>query len=389
LYGIATNRVAFAATPAAAVEAAHGIPGRLALKIVSPDIVHKSDVGGVALDLDGPAAVRIAADAMVERLSRLRPGARLDGFLVEEMIDRRRGQELILGLAVDATFGPVAAFGHGGTAVEVIDDKALGLPPLNLALARRMIEDTRVGRLLKGYRDQPAADLDAVAAAIVALSALAVDHPAIADLDINPLLASAAGVIALDVRIRVGAGHAGPVISPYPDHLATTLALPGGARLVARPIRPEDEPALRAMVRALAPEDRHFRFFVGLKDLDHHLAARLTQIDYDREMAFVAAPESAPAEFWGVVRLHGEPDGRRAEYAVTVRTDKKGLGLGTALMKLAIAEARRRGVAELWGDVLAGNARMLALAAELGFTAAPVPGDATLVRTVLRLPPSA
>jgi acetyltransferase len=385
-YGIAVNRTVFAPTPDAAAAAADRLSGRLALKIVSPDIVHKSNVGGVALNLDGRDAVLIAARAMLERVRTGRPSASVTGFLVEQMIVRRHAHELFLGTTVDPTFGPVIAFGHGGTAVEILDDKALGLPPLNLNLARAMIQETRIWRLLQGYRDRPPADTESIARAIVGLSALVADHPSIVDIDVNPLLADEDGVIAVDVRIRVTADQRpGLVIAPYPAHLSREIATKTGHRLWVRPIRPEDEPALRRFVARLAPEDMRFRFFLPLRSLDHPLAARLTQIDYDREIAFVAAAPDAPEEFWGVVRLHADPDNARAEFAVTVRPDKKGLGLGTALMGVMLDEARRRGVGAVWGDVLTDNGRMLTLARDLGFPVTPIDGDSSVVKATMVL----
>jgi len=384
-YGIPINRSQLAPSPAAAAQAAAAIGGRVALKIVSPGIVHKSEVGGVVLNLDTPAAVEISAEAMLGRIAKVRPDVSVTGFLVEEMVARPKALELFLGMTIDPTFGPVIAFGHGGTAVEVIGDKALGLPPLNLNLARSMIESTKFWRLLKGYRDRPAADIAPIAAAIVTLSALAIDHPGITDVDINPLFADDTGIIAVDARIHVS--RARPtllVIAPYPAHLTRPLNLPTGEHLTARPIRPEDEPALRQFIAGLAPEDVRFRFFLPLRQLDHPLAARLTQIDYDRDMAFVAAPSTVSGDIWGVVRLHAGPDGMRAEYAITVRSDRKGLGLGTALLTLALDEARRRGIAEVWGDVLTANARMLNLARDMGFAVTAVQGDAAIMRTVKR-----
>ncbi|MCB2106209.1 MAG: bifunctional acetate--CoA ligase family protein/GNAT family N-acetyltransferase [Rhodobacteraceae bacterium] len=384
-YGIATNQSIFCASAQDAGAAASRIGGRCALKIVSPQIIHKSDVGGVVLDLDGPQAVEIAARAMADRVRERRPDADITGFLVEEMIDRKVGHELILGMTVDKTFGPVIVFGQGGTAVEVINDKVLGLPPLDMALAAQMIAETRVGRLLAGYRDQAPIDRDTLARNIVALSALITDHPNIVDLDINPLFASHTGLVALDVRIRIDpSSPTTPVISPYPAHLARNVCLTDRTAMSVRPIRPDDENALRDMMSHLSPEDVRFRFFAPLHAFDHAMAARLTQIDYDREIAFVAAPANAPDEFWGVARLHAEPDGQRAEYAIAVRSDRKGRGLGTTLMEVLLDEAARRGIGEVWGDVLAENTRMLTLANELGFKRASG-ADATVVRTVKTL----
>jgi len=371
-YGIAAPamRVVQSASDAATAAAQIGFP--VALKIVSRDITHKSDVGGVILDLDSAATVAEAAAAMASRIASVRPDARIDGFAVERMVRRKDAHELIIGASEDPQFGPVILFGQGGVAVELLRDRALALPPLNLALARMLMMRTRVYRLLQGYRGKPAADLDGIALALVRVSQLVIDHPEIAEIDINPLLADASGVVALDARIRVTAS-AKPAdtrlaIRPYPDGLAVTLATSRGEPVRVRPIRPEDEPALVAAFNKLSLEAVRFRFFGLLKELPHALAARLTQIDYDREMAFVATPLSDESDIWAVARFAADPDNERAEYAIAVRTDREGAGLGYMLLGHLVSHARTRGLRELVGDVLRTNDRMLRLVRELGFT---------------------
>src|SRR5690606_9225653 len=226
----------------------------VALKILSPDIVHKSDVDGVRLNLSSEAAVREAAASILARARELRPQARIEGVTVHPMVARSKARELICGIADDATFGPVIVFGRGGTAVEVIDDRALALPPLDLRLAGELIARTRVSRILRGYRDVPAADLDAVALVLVKLAQLAADLPQIRELDINPLLADRDGVIAVDARVRVapsaplhkGPGHPRFAIRPYPKEWERTVALGGGRSALVRPVRPEDDAMFRA-----------------------------------------------------------------------------------------------------------------------------------------------
>jgi acetyltransferase len=331
----------------------------------------------VALDLDSPAAVRAETVAMLQRIEASQPKARVTGVTVQAMIRRARAWELIAGISVDPLFGPVILFGHGGTAVEVIGDSALALPPLNRPLARAMIDCTRVSRLLHGFRDRRPADLDALADILVLISDMAAELPEIAELDINPILADEHGVIAIDARVRV-APVAIPssdrlAICPYPRHLEGQLALHNGRTLAVRPIRPGDEPALCTMVHRLSPEDVRFRFFSAMKHLPRPLAARLTQIDYDREMAFVAtAPADLDAavhagDILGVSRLAADPDNEQAEFAVTVRSDFKGRGLGWALMQQLIAYAKERGIALLHGAVLKDNEQMIQLCRDLGF----------------------
>lgn len=385
-----------ARTPAEAASHAADMAGPVAIKILSPDITHKSDVGGVALNLETPEETRQAAETMLATIRRRQPEARLEGFTVQPMIRRARAHELIVGMVDDRQFGPVLLFGHGGTAVELLDDKALALPPLNMKLAHEMMAETRIIRLLRGYRDRPAADLDAVALTLIRVSQLVCDFAEIAELDINPLLADEKGVIALDARIRVGKpvrrGTARLAIRPYPQELEQEMAVRDGSRFAVRPIRPEDGPALQALFARLAPEDIRMRFFQPLKSLPLALAARLTQIDYDREMALIASPVQTPEqaaeagdEISAVVRISCDPDNERAEYAILVRSDLKGRGIGYGLMKLIIAHARQRGVREVFGDVLRENQPMLQLCRDLGFTATESEEDPTLVRMVLPL----
>jgi acetyltransferase len=392
-YGIPVLPAETAASAAEAASKAEAIGGPVALKILSPDITHKSDLGGVALDLAGAEAVRAAAETMRARVTKAAPGARLEGFIVEAMCKRPGAQELILGIVEDAQFGPVVLFGHGGTAVEVIRDKALALPPLNLNLAHALMAQTRVHRLLQGYRDRPAADLDAIAVALINLAQLAADLAEVVEIDINPLLADAAGVIALDARIKVrtvvrslAANPAARLaIRPYPKALEQRAALPDGQAVFLRPIRPQDAPNLRATFHALKPEDVRLRFFSAMAELSEAQAKRLSQIDYDREMALVALNPDDESDGWGIARMIADPDNLRAEFAVVVRSDRQGRGLGRLLMERLLAYAGSRGTGELWGDVLAENRNMLALARELGFSVTTQPHDPAVVRVTLPL----
>jgi len=364
------------ADPAAAARAAARIGFPTVLKILSPDIAHKSEVGGVRLALVDEAAVAAAAAAMLAAVAARAPHARIDGFVVQAMAECSGAHELVCGISEDATFGPVVLVGAGGTAVEVLDDHAIGLPPLDPTLARDMIARTRVARLLAGYGDRPPADVEAVAAVLVALSELAVALPNVVELDINPLVADADGVLALDARIVVAPVTAGGrrlAIRPYPRSLERQVDIDGGERFEVRPIRPEDAPALADMVRLSTPEDLRLRFFAPVLELSAERAARLTQIDYDREMALVALNEAAAIV--GVVRLIADPENDTAEFAVMVRSDIKGRGLGSLLMQAILDYARARGTARVVGSVLRENTSMLRLCTELGFTIRPDPDD--------------
>ncbi|HVY65724.1 MAG TPA: bifunctional acetate--CoA ligase family protein/GNAT family N-acetyltransferase [Gammaproteobacteria bacterium] len=371
-YGVPTTGAVLAATPAEAAAAAERFGGSIALKIQSRDIVHKSDVGGVALNLRGREATARAAQHMLERVRAAAPGATLEGFSVEPMQDTAASLELIVGVHTGGDFGPVLLFGEGGTAVEVVADTALELLPLNLALAHALMRRTRVYRRMRGFRHVSAVDLDAVALALTRVAQLAIDQPRIAEIEINPLLASGAGCVALDARLRLRAPstpRAPLSICPYPRSLEQGVTLADGRTFTLRPIRPEDEPALLRAFERLTEDEIRARFFVPMKTLPHVTAARFTQIDYDREMAFVLAEHGAPgvADIHGVVRLVADPDNRSAEFAIIVERALSGLGLGGLLMRRLIDYARSRGIGGLTGDVLPDNAVMLALAASLGF----------------------
>ncbi len=368
---VAATRSA-AADPDEAAASAEAIGFPVALKILSATITHKSDVGGVALNLAGPAAVRDAARAMLERVQRERPDAHIDGFTVQAMVRRAHAQELIVGASIDRVFGPVILFGQGGTAVEVMADRAVALPPLNEPLARALVSRTRVSRLLDGWRDTPPADRGALHAVLLAVSQLLVDVPELAELDINPLLVNHEGAIALDARIRVSAagpaGAANFAVLPYPSQLVETIEWQG-RRLTLRPIRPEDEAQHLEFLTHLDPEDIRMRVFYSRRSIERSELARLTQIDYAREMAFIAlAPGPDGAEqTLGVVRALADPDNIDAEFGIVVRSELKGGGLGLMLMNKMINYLRGHGTRRLVATVLRENDRMLALARDLRF----------------------
>lgn len=396
-YEIPVVRTITVATAEEAITAAETLGKRVALKIISPDISHKSDVGGVNLNLETPEEVGIAATAMLARIGKARPDARLTGFAVQEMAEMPNAHELILGVKSDRLFGPVLLFGQGGTAVEVVRDTAMALPPLTLVLAEDLMSRTRIWRLLNGYRDRPSADLDALANTLIKLSQIAIDLSEVAELDINPLLASELGVLALDARIGVRPpaepGTKRLAVRPAPSDLTRTVALNTRRAMVFRPILPEDEPMLLDMINQSTASDIRLRFFTPMRSLSHEMAARLSQIDYDREMALVAVdPNDRPDDqnsgakaIYGVVHLAADPDSEQAEFGVMVRSDMKGDGLGYRLMTTILDYARARGLKRVIGDVLRENATMLQMAAELGFTRRPHPDDDSIVHVSLDL----
>ncbi|MEM6972946.1 MAG: bifunctional acetate--CoA ligase family protein/GNAT family N-acetyltransferase [Pseudomonadota bacterium] len=360
------------AMAAAETLAAEGVT-RFALKILSDDIAHKSDVGGVTLDLIGPGAVGGAARTMLDRMAEVAPAARITGFTVQEMVRKPDAHELICGISDDPVFGPAILFGRGGTAVEVVNDKALALPPLDEPLARDLIQKTRIARLMAGYRDVPPANLDAVCDVLIRLSEIARALPMICELDINPLLADAHGVIALDARIVVARRRMdAPVpndrmaIRPYPVELEGVLTLRDGRGFACRPVKPADAPAFERFYEQIEPHDLRLRFFSTMRKVPARLVATLTQIDYARAMAFVAL-DPVDGQIAGTGRLVADADGQRGEYSVQIRSDLKGQGLGRMMMERLIRHGLETGLNEIWGDVLNENAGMLALCRKLGF----------------------
>jgi acetyltransferase len=391
-YAIPVAPVTLAETAEDAVEAARPIlanGGTVAVKILSPDIVHKSDIGGVKLDLTTEAAVRNAAAEIFDRASRLKPGAHVTGVTVQPMVRRAKARELIAGIADDPTFGPVIVFGRGGTAVEVINDKALALPPLDLKLASDLMARTRVSRILKAYRDVPAADEHAVSLVLVKLAQLAADLPEVRELDINPFLADRDGVIAVDARVAVapvtgqkGKGHPRFAVRPYPSEWEREIMTRDGRRVLVRPVRPEDEEIFLAFFKQVSDEDLRLRFFAPVRDFSHAFLARLIQIDYARAIAFVAI-DAATGEMMGAVRLHADANHETGEYAILMRSDLKGLGIGWELMCMMIEWAKAEGLQTVEGQVLRENTTMLAMCRRLGFEIRNDPHEADIKVVIL------
>ncbi len=374
------SRAAAGPTEAAVAAAALGFP--VALKILSSDLPRKTDIGGVVLGLRDSAAVLRATKAMLAEIAQRRPEARLQGVLVQRMAGP--GQELRMHLSDDPMFGPYIGFGRGGTAADFDPDEGFDLPPLNNTLAQALVDRSRAARLFAGYRDLPPVDRQAVADALVRLSQIAVDFPRIASVSVNPLRAGPAGVIALDASItqREEGDAARLAIPPYPAELTQTWTARDGEAVTLRPIRPEDAKAHAEAFRRLRPEDIRWRFFSPLKELPVEQIARMTQVDYDREMAFIAVD----AQAWtvGVARLIRSPDGD-AEFAVIVDPAWKGRGLGRVLMRRIIDWGREVGVRRVIGLVLADNAPMLGFVRALGFSARRLPDEADVLEAVLDL----
>ena len=387
-YGLPTVPGRRAAGPDDAADAASLLGFPVVLKILSPDLPHKSEVGGVLLSLDSAPAVREAAEAMLRRVRAAQPEARIEGFLVQRQA--ARALELRIRLGDDPMFGPWIGFGQGGTAADLAQDEAFDLPPLNLALARQLIGRSRTATLMAGFRDWKPADRGAVADALVRVSQIAVDFPEVAALTVNPLFADAEGVLAVDARLTLRPeGEEGLLaIAPYPAELARPFRLRSGEELMVRPIRPEDAAAHAEAFRRISTDDVRFRFFSPLKELSPAMIARLTQIDYDREMAFVATRRvpGQPDETVGVARLIRAPgQDEEAEFAIIVGQEMKGQGLGRHLMERLIEWARAQGIRSIFGHVLADNAPMLAFVRSLGFTLRRLPEEDDVVEARLAL----
>ncbi len=372
-YGVPIVPTRFATSPSQAAREAESVGFPVAVKLISPDISNRLDVGGVVLDLDTPQAVEEAAQRITSRLLQHSPNAHVDGFSVEKMVHRPGIQELLISVIADPVFGPVIMFGQGGSAADIISDVAVALPPLNMHLARELMSRTRIYSVLQGYRGHRAADIDTICLTLVKLSQLIIDIPNISEVHINPLFADEQGVLAVETRIILQADPPSPserlAIRPYPQELGEDITLKSGRVVRLRPIRPEDEPEHLVFFSRLRPEDIQLRFFGFVGEFLHPTMVRFTQIDYDREMAFIAtAPDKGgKPETLGEVRTMTDPDNLTAEYSIIVRSDLKGTGLGGKLLRKMINYCRSRGTQRFIGQVLCRNRAMLAMVDTMGF----------------------
>jgi len=367
----------------------------VALKIDSADISHKSDVEGVALNIMNGASARDTYHDLIERVTRLAPEARINGVTVQKMARSRRGREIYVGLVTDEPFGPVIVFGAGGTMIELLDDRAMELPPLNQFLARRLIERSRVAETLVEWRGASAVDMEALEHVLLRVSEMVCELPELREMDINPIIIDASGAVAVDARIVVDnspqavSGHGGSyshlAILPYPARLRRDWPLRGGGMYTVRPVHPDDAQMLQRLVQALSPESRYFRFASQFRELPPVMLSRFTLIDYDREMALVAVVNSRSfaangeavetERIVGVSRYITNPDQSTCEFSLVVADDMSGKGLGSRLMESIIDVARDKGLSEIDGLVLANNAEMLRLMKKLGFTVKPFAED--------------
>lgn len=385
-YGIPVVETRITVSAKEAVIAADELGYPVALKLRSPQISQPLDVGGVILDLETAEQVWEASANVLARVSRERPDAYIEGFTVQKMGRRPGAHELFISARVDKVFGPVIHFGHGGMSRDMVRDRAVALPPLSMSLARELVARTRISKLLPGTPTMAKADVDDICLTVIQVSQLLIDLPQISAIDINPLYADDFGVLALGARIEVaayqGEGAKRLAIRPYPRELEECVFLKDGTKITIRPIRPEDEPAHRIFIENLSDEDLRLRFFGSVRrDFDQKDMAAFTQIDYDREMAFIAQThdEAGKVRTIGVSRTITRPDNAEAEFAIVVSSDQKGQGLGSMLFKKSIDYTRERDTHILTGQTMHENKGMQGLAKKFGFIIKPDPIDDDLV----------
>jgi len=377
-YGIPVDPIDTANSKAEAIQKAAKLGFPVVMKIHSRDITHKSDAGCVLLDLENSADVAEAFETIFANAHGYNPQARIEGVTIQPMRPRPE-YELVLGIKKDRDFGPVILFGMGGIFTEVFKDHAIAFPPLNRLLARRLMEQTRVYRLLQGYRNTPPANLEALEEILIRLAQLATDFSQIQELDINPLHVTPKGICAVDARVIVKpSATPAPhhlVISPYPDQYEEHTRTSMGIDIFVRPIRPEDAPLLIELFESLSPRSVYRRFFTPMKRLPHSMLARFTQIDYDRHIALVALPESETKEtMLGVARVIIGRSLKEAEFSIVVSDPWQGKGIGAALLQRCLSIAKERGIETVMGTVLAENTQMLALGKKMGFKIKKVSG---------------
>ncbi len=370
-YGIPVNRTLIATSAEQAAELATDIGFPVVLKIDSPDITHKTEAGGVILELGSKKDVVLAFQKILGNAKNYNPEAMIEGVSVQRMI-KEVGYEIILGSKYDSLFGPVILFGLGGVMTEVIGDKAIGLPPLNSILAKRLVERTKVSKVLRGFRNRPPVDMEWLEMILVRLSHLVTDFPQIREIDINPLLVNEKNIIGLDARVIIKPSKLKSpehmVIAPYPHRYETHWKTKDGIPILLRPIKPEDEGMILDLFSSFSERTILFRFFQLLKSMPHKQIVRYTQIDYDRDMAIVAVTSEGDKErIVGVGRLNYYPNLETSEFSVVVGDPWQRKGLGTKLLKLCIKIAKERGVSQLWGDIMAENEGMIKLCKRLGF----------------------
>lgn len=361
---VVKNAIARNAQQAGTLAAQIGFP--VVMKVLSSDIIHKTDIGGVCLDINSKEEAEDAFEKIMNAVRQHEPQAAILGVFIEAMVQKR--YELLIGCRKDPIFGPAIVFGMGGVAVEVYQDTKVGLPPLNMSLAMRLIEETKIYKLLKGYRGMPGVDIQAIQFLLYKFAYLVADFPEIKELDINPFGVDEYGGIVLDAKVILDKKVIGKevkpyshlVISPYPKEYITEFKMKNGKAVIIRPIKPEDEPLEAEMFKTFSPQTQRHRFFGLIKDITHELLVRYTQIDYDREIALVAVIKGKHKEkMIGVVRLIADPLNKTAEFAVVVADPWQGQGLGNKFTDYILKIARERRIKKVWAKFLRDNKPML------------------------------
>jgi acetyltransferase len=391
-YGIAVSQTVLARTPTEAIFIAQQLGFPVAMKIDSPDLAHKSEAGGVRLNITSTESVLSAYQDIVGTVRQRHPDAHINGVSIEPHLARANAREILIGTFRDPVFGPVISFGAGGTDNALSSDRALALPPLNSYLARDLIESTRIGQALGQEAQAPFIDRTQLEKVLVGISELVCELPWVRELEINPLIVDQSGAIAADARIVIdhaGAAESGDfshlAICPYPSPLIQHWLIDGRS-VTVRPVRPEDAPLEQAFVTAMSEESRFSRFMDNIRELPPSLLARFTQIDYDREMALLAViNEDGKERLVGSARYALSPDGESVEFALAVADDWQKCGLGRRLMTALIDCARQAGYRTMVGDVLSSNAKMLRLMESFGFAILPHPEDRSAKRIVRAL----
>ncbi|MEL0585220.1 MAG: bifunctional acetate--CoA ligase family protein/GNAT family N-acetyltransferase [Candidatus Thiodiazotropha sp. (ex. Lucinoma kazani)] len=384
------NGIARSANEALILAESIGFP--VAMKIYSPDISHKSDAGGIRLNISSAQVVRSTYRDLIEQVKETRPEATVEGVTVEQMYQSPNGRELLIGIVRDPVFGPVISFGSGGTTVEVMGDSAIALPPLNRSLASDLINRTKAAKMLTQFRHMPPANRDALIEVLLRVSSMACELPWIQEMDINPLIVDDEGAVAVDARIRVNFPRPSTdpyhhlAIHPYPVSLVSHSQLPNGTNIVIRPIRPEDADLEQHFTRQLSDEAKYFRFMSSVQELTPEMLTRFTQIDYHNEMALIAVTEDDNHEIeLGVVRYVTNPDKKSCEFALVVSDQWQRQGIGHRLMHQLMEVARDRGLEKMEGEVLSNNFKMLDLMKSLYFHISTSPEDSSIKQVVIEL----
>jgi acetyltransferase len=386
---VAQTMVARTATEALLLAEQLGFP--IAMKVDSPDLPHKSDAGGVRLNITNAPAVRNAYHDIMDTVQKRHPNAKINGVSIEPFLSRPNGRELMIGVFRDPIFGPVITFGAGGFDVEIFSDRSVALPPLNKFLAKDLIDSTRASKILDQFHNMPPVDREAIKEVLLCISEMVCELPWIMEMDLNPLIVDENGAIAADARIVIdhagsssGDRYAHMAIYPYPVHLIQEWQMNDGKMVTIRPIRPEDAELEQEFVKNMSDESRYYRFMDTLRELTQTMLVRFTQIDYDREMALVAVitdDEGKDLQI-GVARYVVNPDGESVEFALAVGDDWQKCGVGRKLMSALIDTARMKGYRAVVGDVLSTNNKMFRLMTSLGFTIHPHPDDTAVKRVV-------